>query len=246
MASTKKKNRRNKIKQSDPIRIDFREVGKLISVAAFVVICVWAFKQVDDIPIKTIEIQSSLEKVEKSEIKTIAKNYMHDGFFTVDLTSFENQLNDIPWVYHASIKREWPGKVVINIVEQQPYFRWGSEHLINKYAEKFYVADNQAYMHLPLLEGVRGREKEVIGLFYEYSNGFKTVGAEIVRLSEDARYDKEIHLASGISINVGRGQTDEQLQRCLHSFAMFTKAEREAIASIDLRHSNGFAVRWNS
>ena len=246
MLNRRKKNQRRQTRQSEPLRIDFREVAKLIAVSMVVIVGVWVTKQVDDIPIKTIEIQSSLEKVNKTEIKTIAQNYMHGGFFTVDLEAFENQLNDIPWVYRATIKRQWPNKLVINLVEQQPYFRWGKQHLINKYAQIFYVDNLDDYLHLPLLEGVLGREKVIIDLYYRYQKDFERVGSKIISLKEDARYDKEIRLADGILINVGREQTEQQMRRCLHSLAMFTKAEREAIASIDLRHSNGFAVRWNT
>ncbi len=230
---------------SEVTHIDFREVGKLIVVALVVIAGIWVTKKIEDVSIKTIEIQSVLNKVSKSEIRTITENYMHDGFFTVDLSSFEDQLNDIPWVYRANIKRQWPSKLVIEISEQQPYFRWGENHLINKYAELFYVEDAQKYVSLPLLQSVQGREQHLIDLYYKYSARFKEEGSGILKLKEDARYDKEITLMSGMLINVGREQTDKQIERCLNSFAMFTEAEREAIASIDLRHSNGFAVRWN-
>ncbi len=246
MARNTKKNRRKAVKQSDAIRIDLREVGKLVAVSMVVIVLIWVSKKVDDIPIKTIEIQSELEKVNKSDIKTIAMNYMHDGFFTVNLSAFERQLNDIPWVYRASIKRQWPSKVVITITEQQPYFRWGDKHLINKYGETFFVDDVSDYSHMPLLKGVAGREKQLIDLYYKYSDGFKQMGGAIISFKEDARYDKEIQLANGIIISLGREHSDKQIQRCLDSFAMFSKAERNAIVSIDLRHSNGFAVRWNS
>jgi cell division protein FtsQ len=230
---------------SESARIDFREVGKLIAVAIVVIAGIWVTKKIEDVSIKTIEIQSALNKVTKSEVRTIAENYMHNGFFMVDLSSFEDQLNDIPWVYRANIKRQWPSKLVIKISEQQPYFRWGENHLINKYAELFYVGDTQQYNSLPLLLGVEGRERQLIDLYYKYNARFKRVGTDILKLKEDARYDKQITLTDGISINVGREHVDKQIERCLYSFAMFTKAEREAIASIDLRHSNGFAVRWN-
>jgi cell division protein FtsQ len=246
MAKRVKRNQRRVTdNSSEVIRIDFREVVKLIAVALVVIAGIWMTKKIEDVSIKTIEIQSALNKVSKFEIRTITENYMHDGFFTVDLGAFENQLNDIPWVYRANIKRQWPSKLVIEISEQEPYFRWGENHLINKYAEVFYVADAQQYVSLPLLQSVQGREQHLIDLFYKYSARFKQVGSGILMLKEDARYDKEITLVNGISINVGREQTDKQIERCLNSFAMFTKAEREAIASIDLRHSNGFAIRWN-
>ncbi len=240
-----KRNQRRSKQYNDAVRIDFREVGKLFAVALVVIAGIWATKKIEDISIKTIEIQTALIKVSKSEIRTIAENYMHEGFFTVDLSSFEGQLNDIPWVYRANIKRQWPSKLVIEITEQQPYFRWGETHLVNKHAEIFFVQDSQQYAALPLLQGVRGREQYLIDLYYRYSERFKKVGSEILRLKEDARYDKEITLANGISINVGREQTNKQIERCLYSFAMFTKAERDAISGIDLRHSNGFAIRWN-
>lgn len=245
---TKKRNRnhRKPSKRSESINIDLREVGKLIAVSLVVVVLIWVGKQVDEIPIKSIEIQSALEKVDKDDVRTIAINYMHDGFFTVNLTAFESQLNDIPWVFRATIKRQWPNRVVINIVEQQPYFRWGESHLINKYGEKFFVGDVTEYKHMPLLVGVDGREQTLISLYYKFSDGFKQVGGAVISFKEDARYDKEIKLANGIIINLGRGHTDKQIQRCLSSFAMLSKSERDAIASIDLRHSNGFAVRWNS
>ena len=246
MAKRVKKNQRRVTRNNgESVRIDFREVGKLIAVALIVIAGIWATKKVEDVSIQTIEIQSVLNKVSKSEIRTIAENYMHDGFFTVDLGSFENQLNDIPWIYRANIKRQWPSKLVIEISEQQPYFRWGKNHLINKYAEVFYVGDTQQYTSLPLLLGVEGRERQLIDLYYKYSARFKQVDTDILKLKEDARYDKEITLVNGITINVGREKIDKQIERCLYSFAMFTKAEREAIASIDLRHSNGFAIRWN-
>ena len=246
MAGRVKRNQRRVMRgNSDVARIDFREVGKLIAVAIVVIAGILATKTIEDVSIKTIEIQSALNKVSKSEIRTIAENYMHDGFFTVDLDSFEKQLNDIPWVYRANIKRQWPSKLVIEISEQQPYFRWGESHLINRYAEMFYVGDTQQYASLPLLLGVKGRERYLIDLYYKYSARFRQVGTDILKLKEDARYDKEITLVDGISINVGREQIDKQIERCLYSFAMFTKAERKAIASIDLRHSNGFAIRWN-
>ena len=68
----------------------------------------------------------------------------------------------------------------------------------------------------------------------------------ISAVEEDARYDKIITLSNGISINVGREKINDQLERCLRSFAEFSDDERATISNIDLRHSNGFAVRWNS
>lgn len=241
-----KKNQRYAGKKDDSVRIDFREVGKLFAVAALVIAGIWGSKQIESVAIKAVVVQSSLQKVDKSEIRNIAEQYMQEGFFTVDLGDFEQQLNDLPWVYRANIQRQWPGKLIIEIKEQAPYFRWGSEALLNAHMEIFKVNDLIGFENLPMLEGVEGREEYLVRFYHQYSARFNKVGAAILELKEDARYDKVIRLANGIDISVGRENAEQQLERCLQSFAMFSKAEREAIASIDLRHSNGFAIRWDS
>ncbi len=246
MAKRKRKNQRRTSRKSESIRIDFREVRKLITVAIVVIVGVWGVKKIDDVSIKTVEIQSALMNVNKNDIREIAKGYIQEGFFTVNLSRFENELNEISWVHKAKIKRQWPGKLTINIVEQVPVFRWGDDQFLNIDGEIFEAGDVSGFEELPLLRGVNGREKYLMSLYYKYQDRFDRMSASILEIEEDARYDKKIMLANNISINVGREYAEQQIERCLYSFAMFSKAERAAISSIDLRHSNGFAVRWDS
>ena len=246
MARRKKKNQRKVSRNSESIRIDFREVRKLITVAIIVIAGVWAVKKIDNVSIKTVEVQSALTNVNKNDIRSIAETYIQDGFFTVNLSRFEDELSEISWVYKAKIKRQWPGKLAIRITEQVPVFRWGDTQLLNRDGHAFSVKNANDFTHLPLLDGVTGREQYLMSLFDKYQDQFERMGASILKIEEDARYDKEITLANNISINVGREYAEKQIERCLYSFAMFSKAERAAISSIDLRHSNGFAVRWDS
>ena len=245
MARKRKKNQRTIQPKESVVRFDFREIGKLLAVAVIVMVGVWGMKKIENVSIKTVEIQSKLTNVSKDEVRMIAENFIQEGFFTVDLLQFEEELNSIPWVYKANIKRQWPGKLAINIYEQKPLFRWGKSDLVNDAAETFRVQDTREFSHLPYLKGVVGREQYLVNLYYRYEDNFSSAGVPIVRIEEDARYDKVITLANGISINVGRERAEQQIERCLYSFAMFSKAERAAISSIDFRHSNGFAVRWN-
>ena len=246
MAKRKRKNQRRASQKSEAIRIDIREVRNLITVAIIVIAGVWGVKKIDDVSIQTVEIQSTLVNVDKHRIRDIAEGYIQDGFFTVNLSRFEEDLNEIPWVYKAKIKRQWPGKLAIRIIEQVPVFRWGEQYLLNADGEKFHVDSTEDFNSLPLLKGVDGREQYLMSLYYKYQTQFENMNASMLEIDEDARYDKRIALANKISINVGREFAEEQIERCLYSFAMFSKAEREAILSIDLRHSNGFAVRWDS
>ena len=238
-------NKRSKGKSAAQARIDGYEIAKLLTVALLFIAAVWGVKQIDNVAIKAIIVQTALHRVDKADIRNIAQTYMQAGFFTVDLDSFEQQLNNLPWIYRANIQRQWPGRLVIEIEEQTPHFRWGDKALLGAAGQVFTVNDLSAFKHLPRLQGVAGRQKYLFSLYHQYNARFHKAGAAIIELTEDARYNKVIRLANGIAVNVGRENAESQIERCLQSFAVFSKAERKAIASIDLRHSNGFAVRWN-
>ena len=245
MAKRKHKNRRNIRRETSVSRIELREILKLVFLASVVIAAIYVVRGVEDVPIKAVVISTALQNVGKQEIREVATNYAREGFFTVNLTNFEKDLEQIPWVYKASIKRQWPGKLVIAVKEQSPRFRWTGQSLLNQEAVPFLVKDFESYQGLPKLSGLAGREIYLVRLYDQYNERFKRLGSPIVSIEEDARYDKVITLLNGISINVGREQTSKHIERCLQSFSEFTETERAAIAEIDLRHSNGFAVRWN-
>lgn len=246
MAKRKYKNQRKIKRETAVSRIEVREIFKLVFVASVVIAAIFLVRGVEEVPIKAFVINTSLHNVSKQEIRDVATNYVREGFFTINLASFEKDLEQIPWVYKANIKRQWPSKLVIEVEEQSPRFRWTGQSLLNKEAVPFLVNNFDTYEALPKLSGLAGRETYLAGLYYQYNERFKHLGLSIASIEEDARYDKVITLLNGISINVGREQTNQQIERCLQSFSEFTETERAAIASIDLRHSNGFAVRWNS
>mgnify|MGYP001811905318 FL=1 len=242
----KRNNKRRVANKTARPAFEWREVAKLLSFAMAVFALVWVARGVDEIPIKTIEVSTKLEKVKKEEVKKITERFVDQGFFTVQLGEFENELRRIPWVYKANIKRQWPYKLKILIEEQQPVFRWGDKQLLNRYATAFNENNAGSYVNLTRLHGSSGREEYLARLYAQYNKRFRKIGMEIVSLVEDARYDKVITLDNGIIINLGKDHVNQQLERFLRSFPSFNDEDRAKIASIDLRHSNGFAVRWDS
>jgi len=242
MARQSRKHR--KITHREETRIAWSEIGKLLISAGVVVLGIFSARMIDDVAIDSIYVASSLNRVSKQDIAQIVKRYEYDGFFTLRLKEFENDLNDLGWVYKANIKRQWPYKLVIEIEEQMPMFRWNQDYLLNKYGQPFLV-DDESFEDRPLLKGEYGREQVLAQLYEQYNHQFNALGIAIKSLEEDARYDKVMHLNNGVIINMGRDNVELQMQRCLKMFALLSDEERTAIATIDLRHSHGLAISWS-
>lgn len=227
-------------------RIEIRDVRNLIITSIFVIGLLFAVRIIADVPIKTVQVNSNLTYVDKYQIKEIVSRFYTQGFFTVKLNEFEKELENIDWIYQANIKRKWPNTLLIKIVEQKPTFRWAEQSLLNRHAAPFFVINNEDFKHLPKLKGSIGREKYLSSLYNKYNKYFIRLGLSISSIEEDARYDKLIYLNNGIRINIGKDQVERKIERCLLSFEKFSLDEIAVISSIDLRHSNGFAVRWNT
>lgn len=240
-----KRNRRNTTMQRE-VSIDWTELGKLVFSAIFITICIFAARMIEDVSIKSIHVNSKIVRVSKIEISEIVKRYEMDGFFTVNLRDFEAELNSLDWVYKANIKRQWPYGLIIDIEEQTPVFRWNQQQLMNKYGQVFTAQSDESFAHRPHLIGQSGRALYLADLYNRYNQQFLDLGISIKSLQEDARYDKVMTLSNGVRINMGRGDAEMQMHHCIGTLALLSDEERAAIASIDLRHTNGLAVSWNS
>lgn len=242
----RKTTRRKQTNNKSLTRIEMRDVRNLIITSLLVIGGLFALRVIADVPIKTVQVNSNLAYVDKLDIKEIVAKFYTQGFFTVRLDEFEEELENIDWIFQANIKREWPNTLLIKIDEQNPTFRWAEQSLLNQEFMPFFIANNEGFTHLPKLKGSIGREQYLSHLYKKYNKYFARLGLAISSIEEDARYDKLIHLNNGIRINIGKDQVEQKIERCLLSFEELSLEEIAAIANIDLRHSNGFAVRWNT
>jgi cell division septal protein FtsQ len=55
-----------------------------------------------------------------------------------------------------------------------------------------------------------------------------------------------MQFANGIEINLGREDFTERLQRFVDIYPRILASQSDKIAVVDLRYTNGFAVRWTN
>jgi cell division protein FtsQ len=78
--------------------------------------------------------------------------------------------------------------------------------------------------------------------------GIKTALAdqsmELVEFSVNDRWAWKVKLATGLEILLGRNEQLKKLQRFLKTLTVLKQEYFDAMAIIDLRYPNGFAVSW--
>jgi cell division protein FtsQ len=192
------------------------------------------------LPIKTIQLSGTFQHIDQQEIEKTLRPFVGEGFFSLDIQNVRNSLRDKPWAETVSIRRVWPDRVMIKIVEKKPLARWDANHLLSDNA-KIFEANAKAFKHLPQVYGSNVEPKQVLQQYYDFSEQFRSLDETINQINIDSRGAVDIELAKGFKIKLGRDNVDSKLERL---YAKQIRPRRTEIQQLDLRYSNGFAVAW--
>ena len=103
-----------------------------------------------DMPVQHIAINGDMRHVARETVEQILTPRVAGGFLLTDLTAIAHELEALPWVFNANVRREWPGTIHVHVTEQTPIARWGVMSYINQHGDVFDVDAFERYDDLPL------------------------------------------------------------------------------------------------
>ncbi|MDN7141788.1 cell division protein FtsQ/DivIB [Pseudomonas sp. JQ170] len=202
-----------------------------------------------DRPITKIAVQGDLSYISQQAVQQRIAPYVAASFFTVDLASMRAELEQMPWIAHAEVRRVWPDEVVIRLEEQLPVARWGEEALLNNQGQAFTPRELANYEHLPQLFGPQRAQQQVMQQYQVLSQMLRPMGFSIARLELRERGSWFLTTGAGsagpgVELLLGRDHLVEKMRRFIAIYDKTLKEQITNIARIDLRYANGLAVGW--
>jgi cell division protein FtsQ len=197
-----------------------------------------------NLPVNSVGIESALQRVSHDAIRTIILPHADAGFLHMDVEQVRAELEALPWVYRASVRRAWPDRLLVNIQEQQAVARWASGGLLNEKGEHFEADDAEQWTQLPLLRGPRGTEKLVMQEFRQMQQMLRPLELAIRHVSMDERRAWSIQVGEALHVGLGRTDLERRLLRFVRVYPRIVEPRLDGIESVDLRYTNGFAIRW--
>ncbi|WAJ36683.1 cell division protein FtsQ/DivIB [Pseudomonas sp. GOM7] len=202
-----------------------------------------------DRPIARISVQGDLAYVSQDAVQRRIAPFTQGSFFSVDLRSMREELERMPWIAHAEVRRVWPDQIDVRLEEQLPIARWGDEALLNNQGQAFAPQELNNYQHLPQLSGPKRAQPQVMQQYQMLSQLLRPMGFTVVGLQLRERgswYLSATENASGqrIEILLGRDHVVEKMRRFAAIYERELKEQSANIARIDLRYANGLAVAW--
>ena len=219
--------------------------GVLILCAA-----IWAWQKIANpqtLPIKTVQITGYYTHTDHNELRQLVLPYVAKGFLWADTSGLQDRLQQLPWIYSASVKREWPNKLTINLTEQKPVARMGSDILVNAQGNTFEVDQSTIPAGLPLfISPLPKQQKLILDNYKTMSTLLAPLAVNIVALSLDERQSWSLQLDNGIVVILGKVDPIPRLQRFVQAYPQVVGTNAATINSVDLRYASGIAVRFKN
>ena len=225
---------------------------KIISILVIILIIkvlsiVWAdHKQnlAESLPIKYVRIEGVFQYISKDTIRKALQPYVNTDFFSVDMQVIHQAVMQLPWMKKVTVKRVWPDAIDIKVYEQIPAVRWGTNSLLNPNGELFTPDSVAEFQDLPLIIGPKGYEARLLAIMKGLETALSDRSLHLAEFKVNERRAWELELKNGIVIKLGRNGQLKNFQRFLKTMDLLGQEKIDAIAKVDLRYPNGFAITW--
>ena len=196
------------------------------------------------LPLNSVQIRGEFRKVSETELQAAVDMQSLSGFFNTDVESVRTRVKALPWVEDVAVRRIWPDRITVTVIEQEAVAQWGNDALLNARGELF-MPDKKSFPEgLPRLNGPEGSAVFVLARFYEMRDMLFALERDIRSLTLDERRAWWLELDNGVQVALGRNDRIERLQRFNQVYSKLFSENVNRIKRIDLRYTNGLAVLW--
>ncbi|MGH8248392.1 MAG: cell division protein FtsQ/DivIB [Gammaproteobacteria bacterium] len=196
------------------------------------------------LPVKSVRVQGEFFHLSPQVLQERAKDTVWGGFFNVNVDAVRSALLADAWVDDVAVRRVWPDALDLQVREQIAVAVWRGEALINDRAILFRPDPATFPPGLPVLSGPEGTAPLVLDRFRYLQHTLSARGLNAIELVLNERRAWTFRLAEGPSVNLGRGHFVERLERFVAAVPDELAGRLHEIEMIDMRYTNGFAVRW--
>ncbi|MDH3562479.1 MAG: FtsQ-type POTRA domain-containing protein, partial [Gammaproteobacteria bacterium] len=110
----------------------------------------------DHFPVRNVRFEGEFKHITQKELEAAVGDVVRGNFFLLNLEAVKTRVESLPWVYRASVRRQWPQDVHVRFTEQQLAARWSDGAFLNQAGDVVRVTLNEPTAVLSRLQGPEG------------------------------------------------------------------------------------------
>ncbi len=196
------------------------------------------------VPLQKVIVSGEISHITQADIERAVRQSQPYSFFNISVDKAHSDIEELAWVYQASVRKEWPDTLKVYVIEQRAVASWNGDMLMNPYGGTF--APGQASVAgLPVLFGPGGSELAALQGFNAMQGLLRNTGLKITELFLSERYAWNVELNNGVKLRLGRTEFIDRLQRFIDIYPLLLRNEKQ-VDYVDLRYDTGLAVGWRN
>jgi cell division protein FtsQ len=190
-------------------------------------------------PIAQVRFAGDTARVAAADLERLAAGLRGREARDVPLESVREATRHLPWVRDCSVRLRFPDTLEVHLETHAPLARWDETRLVSTRGEIFAAPYEGA---LPRFEGPESAAPEMAKAYRAIAGALAPIDSPVARLHLSARRAWQATLASGLTLELGRGDFEPRLARFAALWPSIT-ATAPSATHADLRYANGFALR---
>ena len=213
----------------------------------------------DNFPVRNVRFEGEFKHVTQQELQAAVMSVVHGNFFLLNLDAVKARVESLPWVYKASVRRQWPQDVYVRFTEQQLAAYWGDDAYLNQAGDVVHVKIADLPAEFPRLEGPEGTGALVLEHYKSLGRILAAAGLKLERVMLTPRRTWRLVVTNGdgqgrtsiaggripgatMTIVLDREQPERKLERFARVYVQSFALLASDIRQVDLRYANGFSV----
>jgi cell division protein FtsQ len=194
-------------------------------------------------PVQTVNINGRFQHLQQTQLQNQVAPLASEGFFGMNVSAIQERLQNLPWVEQVSVRRVWPDQLSIAVLEQRPVAYWGEKGFLNPRAQVFEPEQPVDLPALPRFEGPDGYEQRLLVMYRQLQDMLEPLKLSVGSLRLDARRTWRVQMTNELTVEIGRSNPVDRIARFVRVYPAILAAGNGQVTSVDLRYSNGFAIR---
>ena len=198
------------------IAIALRATGGLAALALLAAAVWTGYDALARRPIAAVRFTGDTARVSAAELERLAAGLRGREARTVALADVRESVRRIAWVRDCAVRRVFPGTLDVAIEAHAPLARWDETRLVSVLGEVF-AADHEGA--LPRFSGPEGSAAEMTATWAAIGRATAPLASPVAELRLSARRAWQARLASGLVLDLGRGDVEARLARFAAAWA---------------------------
>ena len=196
------------------------------------------------LPVRSVQISGEFARVSEADIERAVAPLLVSGLFRADVEALRHAALAVPGVREATVRRAWPDRVEIFVIERVATARWAGGGLIEVDGTHFSpVAGAGRAEALPLLTGPVGSHQRVLDLHVALERELAPLGLTPVATELSPLGVLYVTLDAGARLVMRPEVAASDAGTWARVLAKVMAGRLDEVDRVDFRYPGGFAVR---